>query len=260
MPTLRFLPERTDFFVAFRAAAMNAAEAARLLTDLVTWQEHADQAVARLRDLEHRGDEITHEIFTALARNLIAPLGYEDIRALTRQLDDVTDAIDAVGQRLVLYHLLPATEAAQRLTRIVQAQAESLAAAVALIEHGKHREALERHVAEIHRLETEADDILHLGLAGLYEGVTAVPGFVYAMRWGELYGLLEETTDRAETVANTVQGIREQQVWGKPRAAAQPELYAYEASQRRGRGDDHNPLLGSRGLSDRRTDCDGVGR
>jgi uncharacterized protein Yka (UPF0111/DUF47 family) len=132
MPTLRFLPERTDFFVPFRAAATNAAEAARLLSDLVTGQESADQAVARLRNLEHRGDEITHEIFTALARNLIAPLGYEDIRDLTRQLDDITDAIDDVGQRLVLYRLLPATEVAQRLTRIIQAQAESLAAAVAL--------------------------------------------------------------------------------------------------------------------------------
>jgi uncharacterized protein Yka (UPF0111/DUF47 family) len=212
MPALRFLPERTDFFISFRAAAMNAAEAARLLSDLVTGQEPADQTVARLRDREHRGDEITHEIFTALARNLIAPISFEDIRALARQLDDVTDAIDAIGQRLVLYHLLPVTEVAHRLTRIIQAQVENLAAAVALIEHGKHREALERHVAEIHRLETEADDVVHEGLAGLYDGVTAIPAFVSAMRWGELYGLLEDATDHAETVANTLQGIMEQQV------------------------------------------------
>jgi uncharacterized protein Yka (UPF0111/DUF47 family) len=212
MPALRFLPERTDFFVPFRAAATTAADAARLLSDLVTGQEPADQTVARLRDLEHRGDEITHEIFTALARNLIAPISFDDIRALARQLDDVTDAIDDVGQRLVLYHLLPATEVAYQLARIIQAQAESLAAAVALIAHGKHREALERHVAEIHRLETEADAVVDEGLARLYDGVTAIPGFVSAMRWGELYGLLEETTDRAETVANTLQGIMEQQV------------------------------------------------
>jgi uncharacterized protein len=212
MPALRFLPERTDFFVSFRAAATNAAEAARLLTDLVSGQEPADQAVARLRDLEHRGDEIAHEIITALARNLIAPISFEDIRTLAYQLDDVTDAIDDVGQRLVLYHLLPATEVAHQLTSIVHAQAESLAAGVALIEHGKHREALERHVAEIHRLETEADEVVQEGLAGLYDGVTAIPGFVHAMRWGELYGVLEDATDRAETVANTLQGIMEQQV------------------------------------------------
>jgi uncharacterized protein len=212
MPALRFLPERTDFFVSFRAAATNAAEAARLLSDLVTGQEQTDQAVPRLRDLEHQGDQITHEIFTALARNLIAPISFEDIRDLARQLDDVTDAIDAVGQRLALYHLLPATEVAHRLTRIIQAQVENLAAAVALIEHGRHREALERHVTEIHRLETEADQVVHEGLAGLYDGVTTIPAFVSAMRWGELYGVLEDATDRAETVANTLQGIMEQQV------------------------------------------------
>jgi uncharacterized protein len=212
MPAVRFLPERTDFFVSFRAAGTTAAEAGCLLTDLVRGQARSDQAVPRLRALEHRGDEITHEIFTALARNLIAPISTEDIQALARQLDDVTDAIDEVGQRLVLYHLLPATEVAQRLTSIIQAQAESLAAAVALIEHGKHREALERHVAKIHHLETEADELLHHGLAGLYNGVTAVPALVHAMNWGEVYALIEETTDQAETVANTLQGIIEQQV------------------------------------------------
>lgn len=212
MPTLRFLPEQTDFFISFRVAATNVAEAARVLSDLVMGQAHPDQAVPRLRDLEQRGDEITHEIFMALARNLIAPLAYEDIRVLARQLDDVTDAIDGVGQRMVLYHLLPATAVAQRLAGIVQAQAESLAAAVWLIEEGRHRQALERHVAEIHRLETEADEVLGHGLAGLYDGVTGIPAFVQARGWGELYGLLEDTTDRAETVANTVQGIMEQQV------------------------------------------------
>lgn len=112
----------------------------------------------------------------------------------------------------MLYHLLPATEVAQRLTRIIQAQAESLAAAVALIEHGKHREALERHVAKIHRLETEEDELLHPGLAGLYDGVTAIPSLVHAMNWGEVFAFMEKTTDRAETVANTLQGIMEQQV------------------------------------------------
>jgi predicted phosphate transport protein (TIGR00153 family) len=212
MPALRFLPERTDFFVPFRAAGTTVAEAARLLTGLVAGHERPDQAVLQLRELEQRGDEITHEVYSALARNLIAPLSYEDIRALAHQLDDVTDAIDEVGQRMVRNHLLPATEVAQRLTRFIQAQAESLAAAVRLIDHGQHRDALERHVTEIHRLETEADDVLHHGLAELYDGVTAIPALVRAMNWGEVYALMEDITDRAETVANTLQGIMEQQV------------------------------------------------
>ena len=81
-----------------------------------------------------------------------------------------------------------------------------------LIEHGNHRDAVEGRVAEIHRLETEADEVLQHGLFGLYDGVTAILACVQAMGWGEIYGLLEDTTDRAETVANTVQGIMELRV------------------------------------------------
>jgi uncharacterized protein Yka (UPF0111/DUF47 family) len=61
-------------------------------------------------------------------------------------------------------------------------------------------------------LEHEADDELNRVLASLYEDVTEIPAFAHAMRWGELYGLLEDTTDRTEKVANTMQGIMEQQL------------------------------------------------
>jgi uncharacterized protein len=212
MQQLRFLPERIDFFAYFRGAAANGAVAARLLNDLLAGQEEPESARQRLRDLEHQGDAITHDVFAALSRNLIAPLSYEDIRALTRELDDFIDDIDAAGQRLILYQLLPAPEPALRLASIIREQAELLTAAVPLLEQGKHRDELERHVAELHRLEHEADDELNRVLASLYEGVTEIPAFVHAMRWGELYGLLEDTTDRAEKVANSMQGIMEQRL------------------------------------------------
>ena len=50
------------------------------------------------------------------------------------------------------------------------------------------------------------------GAGVLDDGVAAIPALVRAMGCGKLYGLMEDATDRAETVANTVQGIMEQQV------------------------------------------------
>ena len=77
-----------------------------------------------------------------------------------------------------------------------------------LLEHGgKQAAALRRHVVEIHRLENEADDALNQALATLYDGAVDIPTLVCAIRWGELYGLLEDATDRAEDVANTLEGI-----------------------------------------------------
>jgi uncharacterized protein Yka (UPF0111/DUF47 family) len=62
-------------------------------------------------------------------------------------------------------------------------------------------------VVEIHRLENEADDVLNEALAVLYDGASDIPSLVTCMRWGELYGLLEDATDRAEDVADVLEGI-----------------------------------------------------
>ena len=71
----------------------------------------------------------------------------------------------------------------------------------------KRAAALRTTILELHRAENEADDALNDALAGLYDGVTEIPTLVTAIRWGELYGLLEDATDRAEGIANTLEGI-----------------------------------------------------
>lgn len=71
----------------------------------------------------------------------------------------------------------------------------------------KGSEPIRRCVLELHRLENEADDALNVALASLYNGVEQIPALIRALRWGELYGLLEDGTDRGEDVANTLEGI-----------------------------------------------------
>ena len=64
-----------------------------------------------------------------------------------------------------------------------------------------------RHLVEINRLENEGDELLDQAMASVFEGVTEVPTLIQAMRWRELYNLLEDATDRAEDIANTMEGI-----------------------------------------------------
>ena len=208
MVLARFLPRDEQFFDHFREAATNAAEAARLLADLFERGEDVERRVHRLRDLEHRGDEITHRVFNALNSTFVTPLDREDIRDLASDLDDFVDYIEEVGRRLVLYRLEQPPEPARLLARILREQAAIVAEAVPLLaEVGKQAAALRRHAVEIHRLENEADDALSQALAHLYDGVTEVPALITAMRWGELLGLLEDATDRAEDVADMLEGI-----------------------------------------------------
>ena len=208
MVLARFLPQDEQFFDHFRDAATNAAEVAEVLHKVVDHGEDRERNVRRLRDLEHRGDEITHRIFSALNSTFVTPLDREDIRDLAVKFDDLVDDAEETGKRLALYRLAEANEAARLLARILVEQTQILATAVPLLANvGKQGDEIRRQVVEIHRLENEADDVLNQALATLYDDVPDIPALIRCMRWGELDGLLEDATDRAEDVADVIEGI-----------------------------------------------------
>jgi uncharacterized protein Yka (UPF0111/DUF47 family) len=208
MVLARFLPRDEQFFDQFQESADNAAEVTRVLLDVVSNVGDRERNVHLLRDLEHRGDEITHRIFSALNSTFVTPLDRDDIRDLAVKLDDLVDDAEEAGKRLVLYRLEGEKNAATLLARILHEQALLLAKAMPLLaEVGKRGEEIRRVVLETHRLENEADDTLNQKLAILYDGVTDIPHLISQMRWGEICGLLEDATDRAEDVADVLEGI-----------------------------------------------------
>ena len=105
MVLARFLPRVEQFFDHCRDAATNAAEVTAVLAGVVANGEGRDREVRRLRDLEHRGDEITHRIFSALTSTFVTPLDREDIRSLAVEIDDLVDDAEEAGKRLLLYLL-----------------------------------------------------------------------------------------------------------------------------------------------------------
>lgn len=208
MVLARFLPRDEQFFDLFRDSAENAAEVTSILVHVVKGDGERERDVRQLRELEHRGDEITHRVFSALNSTFVTPLDREDIRTLAVELDDLVDDAEEAGKRLWLYKLTGEHESATLLARILHEQTSILAKAVPLLaDVPKHGEEIRRHVLEIHRLENEADDTLNQALAALYDEVTEIPALIARMRWGELIGLLEDATDRAEDVADVLESI-----------------------------------------------------
>lgn len=208
MVLARFLPRDEQFFDHFRDSAANAAEVTAVLAQVVEGGPERERNVRRLRELEHHGDEITHRIFSALNSTFVTPLDREDIRTLAAELDDLVDDAEEAGKRLWLYRLSESSENARLLAQILHEQANSLARAIPLLANvGKHGEEIRRHILEIHRLENEADDVLNQALGTLYDPAVDIPTLISCMRWGELYGLLEDATDRAEDVADVLESI-----------------------------------------------------
>jgi uncharacterized protein len=179
-----------------------------VLIEVLEQGNDVERKVRLLRDLEHRGDEITRQVFGALNSTFVTPMDREDIQGLAGDLDDFVDDMEEAGRRFWLYRLSVPPDPTRLFAQILSEQAELLKVGLPLLEEvGKHGATLVRHAAEIHRLENEADDALNQALATLYNDVTEVPALIEAIRWGELYGLLEDATDRAEDVANRLESI-----------------------------------------------------
>jgi predicted phosphate transport protein (TIGR00153 family) len=204
---LRLIPQDARFFDLFNRSADNTLEGARLLDDLLHSYVDVERKVRHLKDIEHTGDEITHEVFGALHRTFVTPIDRDDISNLASSLDDVIDWIEEVGRRIHLYHVDEPTPIARQFSRVILEQAEQIARAVPLLENRRETDALQRATQEIHRLENEADDLLAQAIAHLYDGVTQVPELIKAMRWNDLYQLLEDTTDKCENVATVLSNI-----------------------------------------------------
>ena len=105
---VRLIPRETKFFDLFADIANNVIDGARVLSELLNnydYQKMPD-AVARITDIEHRGDEMTHQILVKLNQTFITPFDREDIHLMASSLDDVLDFIFSAADRLLNYKIV----------------------------------------------------------------------------------------------------------------------------------------------------------
>ena len=202
---LSFLPRENRFFFLLHQSAMNIGQVARRLQDLMDNYENVPARVQEIKDLEDFGDQIIHDITRALHRTFVTPIDREDILALAGSLDDVVDAIDEAAQYTLEYKIEEPTGHARRLANIIVQCAEQLESAVALLStRGSKLSEILPLVAEINRLEHEADEIAARARNELFDNDFDVKQI---LKWRDIYDDLEQATDRAEDAGDILEGI-----------------------------------------------------
>jgi hypothetical protein len=193
------------FYDLFEQETANLVVAAEKLVDLFNNYENVEAKAKELKDLEHRGDVITHEIIARVHRSFVTPIDSEDITLLAHSLDDVMDFIEAAGRTAWLYHIAQPTERARELARIVGKMTRKLNEVMPQLRHRDKFKWILEQCVEINTMENEADDVQHAALAELFEACRTDACEV--IKWRELYGHLEDATDRGEDVANVLEGV-----------------------------------------------------
>ncbi|OLD15177.1 MAG: phosphate transport regulator [Acidobacteriales bacterium 13_1_40CM_3_55_5] len=198
---MRLIPRESKFFRMFADVSQNLTQGARLLHDILKNPANMEPRLDQLQEIEHRGDEMTHGIITALNQTFITPFDREDIHRLTSSLDDVLDFVNAAGVRLRLYKIKTPPSIAAELAAMIVEQSEELAQGVSLLE--KNKLVLE-HCVEVHRLENEADRLSRNAIADLFDNEKDP---IHLIKIKELYEVLETATDKAEDAANVLETV-----------------------------------------------------
>ena len=195
------IPRDEKFYDIFREQAENIHDAAKKLVALLEAFDNVEKRVMEIKFVEHKGDQLTHELMMKLNRTFITPFDREDIHSLGSALDDVLDLMDAVASRLVLYKVTRVTPGARQLSSVILHGAEILLKAVSEL-HDPH-EILD-YCEQIQQLEEEADRIKGECVGSLFEN--SLDPFE-VIKWKELYEVLESTTDKIEDVADVLETV-----------------------------------------------------
>jgi hypothetical protein len=200
-----FLPHDDKFLPYFEQSADNLKEAAAVYASLAKAANREELAAIRdqIKQLEHIGDKLTHNIFEELNKTFITPFDREDIYALTKRLDDVLDLMDHVSDILVLYRIDKLDDGMAMLLEVTRRAINDIHKSI----HGLREPDYEKvrdQVISVHALENEGDRLYRHFIGELYADERDA---IRLMKYSAIYNELEATIDRCEDLMNAIESI-----------------------------------------------------
>jgi uncharacterized protein len=197
----RLRPQKRQFFDLFTQASANAREIARTLVDLLeAWPDDRGK-LADIRELEHEGDRLTHEVIDLLNRTFVTPFDRDDMYRLATVIDDVCDHIDEAADNIDAYEVRRVPDKARLQGEVIYRAVSRLHEAVELLEGFKDSA---RQLSALRELEEEGDRLSREAVADLFHS-GADP--LTIIRWKDIHEQLEEALDACENAADVLEAI-----------------------------------------------------
>ncbi|MDD2473681.1 MULTISPECIES: DUF47 domain-containing protein [unclassified Methanoculleus] len=197
------VPQDKVFFDLFDRMARTVVIAADHLVEFVENYEDVKEQCSRMKQLEHEGDDISHEIFEQLNVTFITPLEPEEISRLAAALDDILDYIDGTVQQMHNYGITETDDSMVQLAKLIRLSVIEIEKAVNGIRSIKDPGLIEDRCIEVNRLENVADGVLAHAIMDLFKTNDAVT----IIKLKDIYENLEIATDKCEDVANVLSDI-----------------------------------------------------
>jgi uncharacterized protein len=202
MARITLVPQRKEFFQLFNQASANAVAISRALVDLLAQAPNGSQErIRNIKDLEHEGDRLTHEVVNLLNRTFVTPFDRDDMYRLASALDDICDHVDEAAGNIVGYGVREISPAAKAQGDVILRAASKLQEAVTRLDGFKDSS---RQLMELRSLEDEGDRLNREAVSDLFR-TSDDP--ISIIRWKDIHEALEEAVDACENAADVLEAI-----------------------------------------------------
>jgi hypothetical protein len=201
-----FIPKDKKFFPLLEKGSANLIVMAERLTEAVNTEDlnRRSELYKEIEDLEHVGDEITHQIHLELSKNFITPFDREDIHQLASAIDDVADYIHGSASRMNLYKVYEITAPIKELADLILQACQDLDKAIRELRNLKNIRNIADSCVRINSIENKADYVFDKAVGELFEFEKDA---VNLIKYKEVLGALETATDMCEDAANVLESI-----------------------------------------------------
>jgi uncharacterized protein len=157
----------------------------------------------KMKDYEHKGDEIVHDIIKELNNTFITPIEREDILLLANSMDDVLDGLEQCAALFEMYAVTDINQYMLQFVEEIKKCSYEILESVELLTTKKYKSIREK-VIKINAMESKCDLIERESIKNLF---LTEKDPIRIIQYKEIYESFEEIADACETVANTLETI-----------------------------------------------------
>lgn len=192
------------FFDMFAETVQKSYDAAILLLDLMKNYTDVINKVKEIEEVEHESDKYVHKILAQLNKSFITPIDREDIYLIAKELDNITDDIEATAHRFKMFNVKDIKEDAIKLVEMIVLCTKELKEIMIEMNNMKRSKTLKDKIIEVNRIEDDGDNIFRAAITNLFINEKDA---IEVIKWKEIYEYLENTLDACEDVANIIEGV-----------------------------------------------------
>jgi len=203
---LHFLnPKDNVFFPLFEKASSNLILLAQTLHEIAnSSRTKREDLFKKVEELEEKIENITQNTRLELSKNFITPFDREDIFALVKSIENVSDYMHGAAGLMRVYHVEKITKPMRKLTEINLEACQHIDLAIVELKKMKNIEKIMDVCKRINKLERKSDDIYNKSIEDIFENEQDVKNII---KYKDVLSSLETATDMCKRVSNVLEQI-----------------------------------------------------